>query len=172
MHAKDKIIERIVRVDQAGEIGAQKIYDGQKAVFKLLKNNKEYKVFSEMADEEKKHLDFFNKIAKEKKIRPTRLAPLFDIGAFAMGVGTALLGPRAAYVCTEAVEEIIEEHYNKQIDQLEDIDEDLRKKIKQFRDDEINHKNTGINEGKSHHPFLRKLINRTTEAAIFFAERS
>ena len=63
MHAKDKIIERIVRVDQAGEIGAQKIYDGQKAVFKLLKNNKEYKVFSEMADEEKKLLDFFIIIA-------------------------------------------------------------------------------------------------------------
>ena len=172
MSAKDKIIERIVKVDQAGEIGAQRIYNGQMAVFKILKNKKEYEVFSKMAEEEKVHLDFFNKIAKERNIKPTKLAPLFDIGAFALGIGTALLGSKAAYVCTEAVEEIIEEHYSKQIDQLENIDEDLRKKIKQFRDDEVNHKHTGISEGKNHHPLLRKLINRTTEAAIFFAERS
>ena len=121
MFAKDKIIERIVRVNQAGEIGAQRIYNGQKFVFKLFNNKKEYEIFSEMAQEEKEHLDYFNKLAKEKNIKPSKLAPLFDIGAFAMGVSTALIGPKAAYVCTEAVEEIIEQHYSKQIDQLDII---------------------------------------------------
>ena len=172
MFAKDKIIERIVRVDQAGEIGAQRIYNGQKFVFKLFNNKKEYEVFSEMAQEEKEHLDYFNKLAKEKNIKPSKLAPLFDIGAFAMGVGTALIGPKAAYVCTEAVEEVIEQHYNKQIDQLEKIDSDLQKKITKFRNDETHHKETGNKNSDKSHPILKKLINKTTEAAIFLAERT
>ena len=172
MFAKDKIIERIVRVDQAGEIGAQRIYNGQKFVFKLFNNKKEYEVFSEMAQEEKEHLDYFNKLAKEKNIKPSKLAPLFDIGAFTMGVGTALIGPKAAYVCTEAVEEVIEQHYNKQIDQLEKIDSDLQKKITKFRNDETHHKETGNKNSDKSHPILKKLINKTTEVAIFLAERT
>ena len=172
MFAKDKIIKRIVRVNQAGEIGAQRIYNGQKFVFKLFNNKKEYEIFSEMAQEEKEHLDYFNKLAKEKNIKPSKLAPLFDIGAFAMGVGTALIGPKAAYVCTEAVEEVIEQHYNKQIDQLDKIDSDLQRKITKFRNDETHHKETGNKNSDKSHPFLKKLINKTTEVAIFLAERT
>ena len=172
MFAKDKIIERIVRVDQAGEIGAQRIYNGQRFVFKLLNNKKEYEIFSEMAQEEKEHLDYFNNLAKQKNIKPSKLAPLFDIGAFAMGVGTALMGPKAAYVCTEAVEEVIEQHYNKQIDQLDKIDTEIQKKITKFRDDEVHHKETGNKNSDKNHPLLKKLINKTTEAAIFLAERT
>ena len=172
MFAKDKIIERIVRVDQAGEIGAQRIYNGQRFVFKLLNNKKEYEIFSEMAQEEKEHLDYFNNLAKQKNIKPSKLAPLFDIGAFAMGVGTALMGPKAAYVCTEAVEEVIEQHYSKQIDQLDKIDTEIQKKITKFRDDEVHHKDTGNKNSDKSHPILKKLINKTTEAAIFLAERT
>ena len=172
MFAKNKIIERIVRVDQAGEIGAQRIYNGQRFVFKLLNNKKEYEIFSEMAQEEKEHLDYFNNLAKQKNIKPSKLAPLFDIGAFAMGVGTALMGPKAAYVCTEAVEEVIEQHYNKQIDQLDKIDTEIQKKITKFRDDESHHKETGNKNSDKSHPLLKKLINKTTEAAIFLAERT
>ena len=172
MFAKDKIIERIVRVNQAGEIGAQRIYNGQKFIFKLFNNKKEYEIFSEMAQEEKEHLDYFNKLAKEKNIKPSKLAQLFDIGAFAMGVSTALIGPKAAYICTEAVEEVIEQHYNKQIDQLDKIDTDLQKKITKFRNDEAHHKETGNKNSDKSHPILKKLINKTTEAAIFLAERT
>ena len=91
-----------------------------------------------------------------------------------MGVSTALMGSKAAYVCTEAVEEIIEEHYQQQIDQLEGIDEDVRKKIIKFQEDEVNHKNTAIDMGSKDaigYKVLRKVINDTTKAAIFFAER-
>ena len=172
MFAKNKIIERIVRVDQAGEIGAQRIYNGQRFVFKLLNNKKEYEIFSEMAQEEKEHLDYFNNLAKQKNIKPSKLAPLFDIGAFAMGVGTALMGPKAAYVCTEAVEEVIEQHYNKQIDQLDKIDTEIQKKITKFRDDEAHHKEIGNKNSDKNHSLLKKLINKTTEAAIFLAERT
>ena len=174
MNAKEKIIEKIIRVDQAGEIGAQRIYDGQKLIFKILKNNRDFKEVSRMADEEKEHLDYFNNLANERSVQSTKLAPLFEIGAFAMGAGSALLGRKAAYVCTEAVEEIIEDHYDSQIDQLDGIDDEIKKKIIRFREDEINHKNTAINMGSQTTPgysVLRKIVNNTTKAAIFFAER-
>ena len=116
MNAKRKILEKIVRVDQAGEVGAQQIYEGQKLVFKTLKNKKDFDQISRMAGEEKEHLDYFNELANKESIKPTKLSNLFGVGAFAMGIGTALLGRKAAYVCTEAVEEVIEAHYQKQID--------------------------------------------------------
>ena len=91
-----------------------------------------------------------------------------------MGVGTALMGAKAAYVCTEAVEEITEKHYQKQIDQLDGIDEELKEKIIKFREDEVEHKNTAIDKGSREafgYSVLRKTINETTKAAIFLAER-
>ena len=174
MNAKEKIIEKIIRVDQAGEVGAQRIYEGQKFIFKILKNNKDLKEVSRMAEEEKEHLDYFNALADERKVQSTWLAPLFEIGAFAMGVGTALLGRKAAYVCTEAVEEVIEDHYEGQIDQLDGIDNEIKKKLIMFQEDEINHKNTAINMGSQTapgHEILRRIVNNTTKAAIFLAER-
>ena len=99
---------------------------------------------------------------------------LFEVGAFVMGAGSALLGRKAAYVCTEAVEEIIEDHYDNQIDQLDGIDDEIKKKIMKFQEDEINHKNTAINMGSQTAPgynILRTIVNSTTKAAIFLAER-
>ena len=174
MNAKRKILEKIVRVDQAGEVGAQQIYEGQKLVFKTLKNKKDFDQISRMAGEEKEHLDYFNELAKKESIKPTKLSNIFGVGAFAMGIGTALLGRKAAYVCTEAVEEVIEAHYQKQIDELEGIHDDVRKKIIKFQEDEVDHKNTAINEGSQQtlgYSILRKTINETTKLAIFMAER-
>ena len=174
MNAKEKIIEKIIRVDQAGEVGAQRIYEGQKLIFKILKNHEDLKEVSRMAEEEKEHLDYFNNLSNERNVQSTKLAPIFEVGAFAMGVGSALLGRKAAYVCTEAVEEIIEDHYDNQIDQLDGIDEEIKKKIMKFQEDEINHKNTAINMGSQTAPgynILRTIVNNTTKAAIFLAER-
>ncbi len=170
MNAKEKII----RVDQAGEVGAQRIYEGQKLIFKILKNHEDLKEVSRMAEEEKEHLDYFNNLANERNVQSTKLSPIFEVGAFAMGVGSALLGRKAAYVCTEAVEEIIEDHYDNQIDQLDGIDDEIKKKIMKFQEDEINHKNTAINMGSQTAPgynILRTIVNSTTKAAIFLAER-
>ena len=108
------------------------------------------------------------------KLHTTKLSNLFGVGAFAMGIGTALLGRKAAYVCTEAVEEVIEAHYQKQIDELDGIHDDVREKIIKFQEDEVDHKNTAINEGSQQtlgYSILRKTINETTKLAIFMAER-
>ena len=84
MNVKEKILKKIIRVDQAGELGAQQIYQGQKMIFKLQKNKKDFDQISKMAKDEEEHLDFFDNIAKEKKIRPTKLKSLFGIGAYAI----------------------------------------------------------------------------------------
>ncbi len=150
--------------------------DPEKNVFKPEKGLSEeiIRKMSEIKEEPEWMLDFRLKAYKRFLVKPTKLSKLFDTGAFVMGVSTALMGSKAAYVCTEAVEEIIEEHYQQQIDQLEGIDEDVRKKIIKFQEDEVNHKNTAIDMGSKDaigYKVLRKVINDTTKAAIFFAER-
>ena len=174
MNVKEKILKKIIRVDQAGELGAQQIYQGQKMIFKLQKNKKDFDQISKMAKDEEEHLDFFDNIAKEKKIRPTKLKGLFGIGAYAMGVGTALMGPKAAYVCTEAVEEIIEKHYQKQIDQLENDEKALKSKIIKFRNDELHHKDIAYKEGATKEGFysiMDKIIKTGSKIAINISEK-
>ena len=110
--AKKKIIADMIRVNQAGEFGAQKIYEGQLEVFK------DDKIIQKMASQEKIHLDTFNKILIERGIRPTALSPLWSVGGYLLGLTTALIDRKAAMACTVAVEEVIEEHYKEQQNNL------------------------------------------------------
>ena len=109
--SKEELIARIIRVDQAGEYGAKRIYEGQLSV---LSGTEDENVRREMADTEVVHLDTFNKLMVERRVRPTVLAPLWHFAGFALGAGTALMGREAAMACTVAVEEVIEEHYGNQ----------------------------------------------------------
>lgn len=127
-----KLLSRIIRVDQAGELGADRIYAGQIAV---LGNTPVGPIIQEMKEQEQEHLETFNKLIVEKRVRPTALLPLWNIAGFALGAGTALLGKEGAMACTVAVESVIGEHYNSQIrDLMEDDPEkhkELIKKIEQ-----------------------------------------
>ena len=116
MNAKHKLLSRIIRVNQAGELGAQKIYSAQKKVFEFLGKHDDVKEISRMAEEEQEHLDYFNDEIKKRNVRPTILGPIWEVGATAIGLSTAIMGSKAAYTCTEAVEEVIVEHYQDQID--------------------------------------------------------
>ena len=118
-------LEEIVRVDHAGEYGATRIYDGQIAVFG--KNSKIGKTIQHMADQEQEHIDKFNELIIEHRVRPTALLPLWNLAGFALGASTALLGEKAAMACTVAVEKVIGEHYQEQLDLLEDDHKDLKK---------------------------------------------
>ena len=104
-----QMVERIIRVDQAGEYGAVRIYQGQRAVLGRQASCGE--ALRRMEDEERRHLDTFNALIGERRVRPTLLQPLWHVVGFALGAGTALLGERAAMACTVAVEEVIDEHY-------------------------------------------------------------
>lgn len=166
-----KIIERMIRVDHAGEFGAQRIYAGQLAV---LGNSKSAKIIAHMARQEDAHLAAFEKLIVEKNVRPTVLHPLWNVAGYVLGYATASLGEKAAMACTVAVEEVIDEHYAEQLKQLGGNEPALRKAIAQFRAEEIEHKQIGINykaEDLPYYSVLRAVIRAGSKTAIWLSER-
>ncbi len=170
-----KIIEEIIRVDHAGERGAIKIYEGQLLALKTIKNDKNLKdIIEEMKEHEKEHLEYFEKQIQKRKIKPTYLLPLWDLLGVSLGFGTALLGKKAAMLCTASVEEVIENHYQKQINELGDDEKDLKEKIEKFRGDEIAHKNTAYEAGainKGIYSIMDKIIKTGSKIAINISEK-
>ena len=164
-------LDRIVRVDQAGEFGAVRIYAGQKAV---LRRGPEADAVREMADQEKQHLETFDRIIAERRVRPTALGPLWRVAGFALGASTALIGPKAAMACTVAVEDVIDEHYTKQLDALGADEPSLCATIAEFRDDELAHRDTGLEHGAEDAPAYEALsaaIKAGSRVAIWLSER-
>jgi ubiquinone biosynthesis monooxygenase Coq7 len=139
-------VERIIRVDQAGEYGAVRIYDGQLAVTGRGRARDEIR---RMAEQEKRHLAEFEDLARARRVRPTVLQPLWHLTGFALGAATALMGVRAAMACTVGVEEVIDEHYHAQAERLGDAEPVLRERILAFRADELRHRDTGLAHGAS-----------------------
>jgi 3-demethoxyubiquinol 3-hydroxylase len=137
-------IERMIRVDQAGEYGAVRIYEGQLAVMRHGRARDEIR---HMAEQEARHLARFNELVQSRRARPTLLQPLWHLAGYALGVGTALLGAEAAMACTVAVEEVIDEHYQDQAERLGEADPALRETILAFRDDELAHRARAIEHG-------------------------
>ena len=129
MITKNKI-EEFIRVDHAGERGAVKIYEGQLlALNTLVKDENLKKIIEEMKVHEKEHCEFFENEIKKRNITPTKLLPLWDLLGVGLGFGSTLLGKKAAMLCTASVEEVIDEHYQNQIDQLDTTEQELKKKL-------------------------------------------
>jgi len=167
-----EILEQIIRVDHAGEYGATRIYDGQIAVFG--KNSKIGKTIQHMADQEQEHIDKFNELILEHRVRPTALLPVWNIAGFALGASTAFLGEKAAMACTVAVEKVIGEHYQEQLDLLEDDQKDLKKTISKFRDDELEHHDIGIEHDAESAPgykIMSKVIELGCKTAIAISKK-
>ncbi|KAK7112785.1 5-demethoxyubiquinone hydroxylase, mitochondrial-like [Littorina saxatilis] len=172
---RKEILERIIRVDHAGEFGAHRIYEGQMAV---LGNTAVGPVLKEMHEEELVHKAAFDKLMAEKRVRPTALLPLWNIAGFALGAGTALLGKEAAMACTVAVEDAIGDHYNSQIRELMEDDpevhKDLLEMLKKFRDEELHHLETGLEHDAEKAPFykgLTQVIKVGCQGAIWVSEK-
>jgi ubiquinone biosynthesis monooxygenase Coq7 len=170
-----KKIEEFIRVDHAGERGAIKIYEGQLlALNTVFKDEKLKKTIEEMKFNEKEHLDFFEKELKKRNIKPTKFLPIWDLLGVGLGFGTTLLGKRAAMLCTASVEEVIDEHYQKQINQIEDDEKQLKKKIIKFKEDELHHKDIAYDEGASKegiYSILDKIIKTGSRIAINISEK-
>ncbi|MFM2273485.1 MAG: hypothetical protein RL702_2550 [Pseudomonadota bacterium] len=168
----DKTIERILRVDQAGEYGAIRIYAGQLAV---MGNRAPHAgEVQHMAEQEAAHLARFNALLAERRVRPTALQPFWHVAGFALGAATALIGPEAAMACTAAVEEEIDRHYTQQLDELGESEPELAATIAQFRDDERAHRDTALAAGAGRapaYPLLAGAIRLGCRAAIRLAER-
>lgn len=163
--------ERMIRVDHAGEFGAVRIYAGQMAV---LRRKPEAPVIREMAAQEEQHLDRFNKMIAARHVRPTAFAPLWHVGGYLLGAGTALLGARAAMACTVAVEEVIDAHYGAQADRLGARDPELKGVIEEFQADEQAHRNTALEHEARRapaYPLLTAVVKSVSRGAIWISER-
>jgi ubiquinone biosynthesis monooxygenase Coq7 len=171
IHAADRETARMIRVDQAGEYGAARIYAGQLAV---LGKGSESETIRHMAEKEREHLRDFDRVLVARRVRPTALSPVWHVAGFALGAATALMGPKAAMACTEAVEEVIVEHYARQETALGDGDPELRGLIAQARADETRHAATAIESGAREAPChgpLTDAIRAGTRLAIWLSER-
>ncbi len=166
-----EMVAAMIRVDHAGEYGAVRIYEGQLAV---LGNTDSGDVIREMAAQEREHLDNFDRLVAERRVRPTALAPLWHAAGFALGVGSALLGPHAAMACTQAVEEVIDEHYADQANRLGDDEAALRDMIEDYREDEIRHRDTALDHGAENAPgyaLLTGAVKAGSRLAIWLSTR-
>ena len=165
----------MLRVDHAGEYGAVAIYRGQRAVFEKLPHKAgTAALIKEMEDGEAHHLETFDRLLAERKIRPTLLAPFWNAAGFGLGAATALMGEKAAMACTVAVEDVIEKHYADQIDALKDREPELAETVRQFREDELEHKHTAADAGADAAPgykILSAAIRLGCRAAIRIAEK-
>ncbi len=168
-------IEEFIRVDHAGERGAIKIYEGQLlALNTFVKDENLKKTIEKMKKHEKEHLDFFSKEIKKRKIKPTKLLPLWDVLSVGLGFSSAIMGKKAAMLCTASVEEVIDKHYQNQINQLNSNEKVLKEKIKKFRDDELHHKNIAYENGASKeglYLILDKIIKTGSKVAISISEK-
>jgi ubiquinone biosynthesis monooxygenase Coq7 len=174
MISKNKI-EEFIRVDHAGERGAVKIYEGQLlALNTLVKDEKLKKIIEEMKVHEKEHCEFFEKEIKKRNIKPTKLLPLWDLLGVTLGFGSTLLGKKAAMLCTASVEEVIDKHYQNQIDQLDKSEKELKNRIIKFREDELHHKDIAYEKGatkKGCYSILDKIIKTGSKIAINISEK-
>tara|TARA_B100000700_G_scaffold147383_1_gene164239 strand:- start:57 stop:587 length:531 start_codon:yes stop_codon:yes gene_type:complete len=175
MKKTSKKVEEFIRVDHAGERGAVKIYEGQLlALNTLIKNEDLKKTIEEMKVHETEHCQFFEKEIKKRKIKPTKFLPLWDLLGVGLGFGSTLLGKKAAMLCTASVEEVIDKHYLDQINQLGPEENNLKKKITKFRQDELDHKDIAYEEGASKKGFysiMDKIIKTSSKIAIRISEK-
>jgi ubiquinone biosynthesis monooxygenase Coq7 len=164
-------VERMIRVDHAGEFGAVRIYEGQLAV---LGKSAAGSVIREMAEQERRHLERFERLVRERRVRPTALSPLWHVAGYALGAASALLGERGAMACTVAVEEVIDEHYRRQAESLGEDEAPLRTMIEEFRADELAHRDLALaHDARTApaHDLLTAAVKAGSRIAIWLSTR-
>jgi len=162
----------MLRVDQAGEYGATRIYAGQLAV--LRRNCPEAKLVARMAAQEQRHLKRFNQLMTDRRVRPTALQPLWKLAGFALGAATALMSEKAALACTDAIETEIDKHYAQQLKELGGDDPELAADIAEFQADELEHRETAREAGAAQalgYPMLTAAIRAGCRVAIELSKR-
>lgn len=162
----------MVRVDQAGEYGATRIYAGQLAV--MGDRSPAARQIAGMAAQEEAHRAFFDRMIAERGVRPTLFQPFWNVAGFALGAVTAAIGPEAAMACTAAVETEIDRHYARQLRELGEADPELSEAVARFREEELEHRDTALASGAERapaYPLMSAAIRLGCRAAIAVAKR-
>jgi ubiquinone biosynthesis monooxygenase Coq7 len=171
-----QMVERVIRVDQAGEFGAVRIYEGQLAAlrWKGRTNGEAGRKIAAMARTEREHRATFDRLLTGRRVRPTALSPIWNLAGFALGAATALMGDKAAMACTVAIEETIDEHYASQAAALGDDEAELRATVEKFRGEEIAHRDEALASGAEQAPgyeLLTQAIKTGSRLAIWLSTR-
>jgi ubiquinone biosynthesis monooxygenase Coq7 len=164
-------VARMIRVNHAGEYGAARIYAGQLA---HLRSSNARSLVAQMQAQEKKHLETFQQLCHERRARPSLLMPFWHLGGYALGAATALMGDKAAFACTVAVESVIQEHYSAQKKRLSAREAELASVIDRFQAEEKEHHDTSLAQKAEEAPFyplLSTAIKALSRAAIGLATR-
>jgi ubiquinone biosynthesis monooxygenase Coq7 len=164
--------DSMIRVDQAGEYGATRIYAGQLAI--MGDRTPVAREIAGMARQEERHRAFFDTMIADRGVRPTLLQPFWTVAGFALGAATAAIGPEAAMACTAAVETEIDKHYSEQLQQLSDSDPALSAAIVEFQAEEVEHRETALAHGAESapaYPLMSALIRLGCRVAIETAKR-
>ncbi|HXJ03043.1 MAG TPA: demethoxyubiquinone hydroxylase family protein [Micropepsaceae bacterium] len=168
-------IAAMIRVDHAGELGALRIYEGQLAVLSRKRGAADdVQSIRHMAAQEQVHFDAFDAMVRNRSVRPTALEPVWRAAGFALGAATALMGQKAAMACTVAVEDVIDEHYSKQMERLGDSEPELKQTIAKFHADECAHRDAALEAGAREalaYPLLSAAIRLSCRMAIALSER-
>lgn len=162
----------MLRVNQAGEYGATRIYAGQLAVLRA--NSPTSKLIARMDGQERRHLQRFNALMAERRVRPTILQPIWNVAGFALGAATALMSEKAALACTDAVETEIDLHYGQQLEELGDSDPILSAEIEDFRAEEVEHRDSAREAGAADafgYPVLTAAVRAACRLAIGVSKR-
>jgi ubiquinone biosynthesis monooxygenase Coq7 len=171
-----ELVERMIRVDQAGEFGAVRIYEGQLAALRWTgrSDSDAGRKIAVMARAEREHSKVFDRLIAERRVRPTALSPIWSLAGFALGAATALMGDKAAMACTVAIEETIDEHYASQAASLGDDEAELRTTVEKFRADELAHRDEALASGAEQAPAygaLTAAIKAGSRLAIWLSTR-
>lgn len=172
--SKEERLKQMIRVDHAGEYGAVRIYKGQIDALKNHTQSDKLKDIEHMAEQELVHLETFEKILVEKQVRPTALLPIWHMAGYALGYVTAKMSPETAMACTEAIEEVIDEHYADQLEEIDDSEKNLKKTITKFREEEIEHRDLSREKGAEQaiaYPFVKTGIRGISKIAIWLSEK-
>ena len=164
--------DSMIRVDQAGEYGATRIYAGQLAI--MNSRSPAAREIARMAAQEDRHRKTFDAMIAARRVRPTLLAPLWNVAGYGLGMATALIGPEAAMACTVAIETEIDKHYGEQLKELGDSDPELSAAIADFQAEEVEHKETALAAGAEHapaFPVMTAAIRLGCRAAIALSKR-
>lgn len=168
---KEELLEQMIRVNHAGEYGAKRIYAGQ---MRILKNDECYEELQHMAEQEEEHLQYFADQITKRKVRPTALMPIWHVAGYAMGAATALMGKKAAMACTVAVETVIDEHYQEQLNELGNDEKELKAAITKFREEELEHRDIGLEHDAEQTPGYELLsfgVKSASKLAIWLSKR-
>lgn len=172
MKKSKKKIDEILRVNHAGEYGAQIIYNSQ---IRFSKNNLLKKELKKISSEEKVHLEYFQEQILKNRTRPTIMQPLWKVGGTALGLISSLLGEKYVHACTEAIESTIVDHYKEQVKYLkkENVRSDLRRKIMKFCEEENQHKlnSQEKNDDQKGTFFFKQITKNITKLAIKISKK-